>query len=266
MNAATEGFSLQGRSALVIGGGSGIGREIALGYRRAGAKVLLAGRRAERLLAVAEELRAAAGPADGSAGDGPRLAYPADARASGALAELAATVAADHGTPDILVNCQGTTAIKPALELSEAEYDTILDTNLKSVFFACTAFAPGMLARGDGRIVNITSLAAHTGWANAAAYSASKWGVAGITQSLAAEWGEGGVRVNAIAPGFFMTELNRERMPEARKAEARRRSAMRRMGELSELVGAAIFLASDAAAFVNGATLRVDGGYLASGI
>jgi gluconate 5-dehydrogenase len=150
--------------------------------------------------------------------------------------------------------------------LSEAEYDAILDTNLKSVFFACTTFGRRMIDRGHGSIINITSLAAHSGWARAAAYGASKMGVAGITQSFAAEWGEMGVRVNAIAPGFFMTDLNRERMPEDRKAEARRRSAMKRMGELDELVGAAVFLASDAARFVSGATLRVDGGYLASGI
>jgi NAD(P)-dependent dehydrogenase (short-subunit alcohol dehydrogenase family) len=115
-------------------------------------------------------------------------------------------------------------------------------------------------------IINISSLSAHTGWANAAIYGASKWGVAGLTQSLAAEWGEAGLRVNAIAPGFFLTDLNRERMSEERKAEARRRSAMQRMGELPELVGAAIYLASDAARFVSGATLRVDGGYLSSGI
>jgi len=249
-------FSLAGRTALVIGGSSGIGREIALGYRAAGATVLIAGRRRDALDAVAAEL----------GGNGPRIAYQADARAAAALLELREAIEADHGPVDVLVNCQGTTAIKPALELSEAEYDAILDTNLKSVFFACTQFGRGMCERGRGSIVNISSLAAHTGWANAAAYCASKWGVAGITQSLAAEWGERGVRVNAIAPGFFMTDLNRDRMPEERKAEARRRSAMKRMGELPELVGAAVYLGSDAARFVSGATLRVDGGYLSSGI
>ena len=129
----------------------------------------------------------------------------------------------------------------------------ILDTNLKSVFFACTEFGRRMLAQGCGAIINISTLAAHAGWADAAAYSASKWGVAGLTQSFAAEWGERGVRVNAIAPGFFLTDLNRERMPESRKAEARRRNAMKRMGELQELVGAAVFLASDAFRFVSGA-------------
>lgn len=250
-------FALDGRVALVIGGSGGIGREIALGFRSAGAKVLIAGRDREKLAAAEAVL--------GGTGDVP-LGYVVDARSISELARLARDVESDHDRVDILVNCQGTTAIKPALELSEDEYDAILDTNLKSVFFACTIFGGRMLGRRSGAIVNITSLSAHTGWANAAAYSASKWGVAGITQSFAAEWGERGVRVNAIAPGMFLTELNREKMSEERKAEATRRSAMKRMGELRELVGGAIFLASDAARFVSGATLRVDGGYLSSGI
>lgn len=249
-------FALTGRTALVIGGTGGIGREIALGYRAAGAKVLVAGRNEEKLKAVSAEL----GEADQT------LGYRADACSLDSLQHLAEAVEADHGAVAVLVNCQGTTAIKPALELSEAEYDAILDTNLKSVFFACTTFGRRMIDHGHGSIINITSLAAHSGWARAAAYGASKMGVTGLTQSFAAEWGEQGVRVNAIAPGFFMTDLNRERMPEERKAEARRRGAMKRMGELDELVGAAVFLASDAARFVSGATLRVDGGYLASGI
>lgn len=249
-------FSLAGRTALVIGGTSGIGREIALGYRAAGATVVVAGRNEDKL----KEVSAALGASDQT------LAYRADARSLDSLQRLAEAVEADHGPVTVLVNSQGTTAIKPALELSEAEYDDILDTNLKSVFFACTILGRRMTDRGHGSIINISSLAAHSGWARAAAYGASKMGVAGITQSFAAEWGEMGVRVNAIAPGFFMTDLTRERMPEDRKVEARRRSAMKRMGELDELVGAAVFLASDAARFVSGATLRVDGGYLASGI
>jgi NAD(P)-dependent dehydrogenase (short-subunit alcohol dehydrogenase family) len=251
-------FALTGKTALVIGGSGGIGREIALGYAQAGAKVLIAARGRDKLDRVSAEL--------GSAAGSPRIAYSADLRGVGALATLCETVRDEHGAWHILVNCQGVTEIKPAIDLTEAEYDAILDTNLKSVFFACTIFGRGMIERGHGAVVNISSLAAHTGWSNAAAYCASKWGVAGITQSLAAEWGESGVRVNAIAPGFFMTELNQAKMPEARKAEARRRSAMKRMGELHELVGAAIFLASDAARFVTGSTLRGDGGYLSSGI
>ncbi|MDF2096571.1 SDR family NAD(P)-dependent oxidoreductase [Aquibaculum arenosum] len=252
-----ENFSLQGRRALVIGGAGGIGLALARGFVASGATVLLAGRDEAKLQRGESEL--------GQVGAGP-FVYTVDARSVSALETLAETVEREHGGLDILINCQGTTAIKPALELSESEWDAIIDTNLKSAFFACLAFGRRMLAHQRGAIINITSLAAHYGWANAAAYSASKMGLSGITQSLAAEWGEQGVRVNAIAPGFFMTDLNRERMPEARKEEARKRAAMKRMGELDELVGAAVYLASDASAFVNGTTLRVDGGYLSSGI
>ena len=245
-----ETFSLKDKLAVIIGGTGGIGGEIAAAYTNAGARVVVAGRSAT----------------PESAGAGIAAAYAVDARSPKALADFAARVRAEHGPVDVLVNCQGTTEIKPALSLTEEEYDRVLDTNLKSVFFACTAFAPGMIEAGRGAIINIASLAAHTGWAQAAAYCASKWGVVGLTQTFAAEWGASGVRVNAISPGFFLTDLNRDRMPHARKEEAARRCAMGRMGELKELVGATIFLASDASAFVNGATLRVDGGYLASGI
>jgi NAD(P)-dependent dehydrogenase (short-subunit alcohol dehydrogenase family) len=252
-----DAFSLKGRTALVIGGSGGIGRQLAQGFRRAGATVLVAGRSQTKLDRISAEL------GQGSAG---RIGYRADVCRLDQLRELADSVAAEHRPPDILVNCQGTIVIKPALDVTEEEYMFVLDTNLKSVFFACCAFGRLMLARGSGTIINITSLSAHSGWANAAIYSMSKWGVASLTQTLAAEWAQGGVRVNAITPGFFLTDLNRERMPEERKEEARRRTAMRRMGEVSELVGAAIFLASDASGFVTGAILRVDGGYLSSGI
>lgn len=250
-------FGLDGKTALIIGGSSGIGREIALGYQEAGAKVLIAGRTQAKLDSVVAELGGAAGS---------KLSYSVEAREVDQLRELREKLRTDHGGIDILVNCQGTTAIKPALELTEGEYDEILGTNLKSVFFACTLFGEEMMAKGGGNIINIASLASHNGWSRAAAYSASKWGVVGITKSFAAEWGMAGVRVNAIAPGFFLTDLNRAKMPEERKAEARRRAAMNRMGELQELVGAAIYLASPASGFVTGAVLNVDGGYLASGI
>jgi NAD(P)-dependent dehydrogenase (short-subunit alcohol dehydrogenase family) len=251
-------FSLAGRTALIIGGSGVLGRAIALGYAGAGARVLVAGRDQSKLDRISREL--------GGESAGLPIAYAADVRAPAAIADLAARVEADHGPVDVLVNCQGTTIIKPAVDVTEAEYDLILETNLKSVYFACTEFGRRMCGRGAGVIINITSLAAHSGWAKAAPYCATKWAVAGLTQTFAAEWGEFGVRVNAIAPGFFLTDLNRDRMPEERKTEARRRNAMKRMGEPEELVGAAIFLASPAAQFVSGATLRVDGGYLASGI
>jgi len=253
---ARHDFDLGGKTALVIGGSSGIGRALAMGFRQAGATVAIAGRTAQKLDEVIAEL----GPADKT------CAYVADVRSRAALDTLAAEIITAHGQIDILVNCQGTTVIKPALEVTEEDYDTILDTNLKSVFFACTVFGAHMIRQGGGTIINIASLSAHNGWAQAAPYSASKWGVVGCTKTLAAEWGRDNVRVNAIAPGFFMTDLNRQRMSEDRKSEARNRTAMQRMGELHELVGAAIFLASPASGFVTGSVLNVDGGYLASGI
>jgi NAD(P)-dependent dehydrogenase (short-subunit alcohol dehydrogenase family) len=255
MTDGISAFSLEGRTALVAGGSSGIGRAIALGYRAAGARVLVAARDRRKLDETAALL--------GASG---RATYVVDLRDSGAVGELAGRLHAEHGPIDILVNCQGTTVIKPALEASESEYDLVMDTNVKSVFFACVEFGRRMTARGSGTIVNIASLAAHTGWAKAATYCASKWAVAGLTKTFAAEWAASGVRVNAIAPGFFLTDLNRDKMPAERKAEAIRRCASGRMGEVGELVGAAVFLASPAAAFVNGEILRVDGGYLASGI
>lgn len=258
MPSSTDMFRLDGRHACITGGSSGIGREIALAYRKAGARVTVVGRDQAKLDTVAAEL----------AGDlgGKRLAYAAELRKVAAIREVADAIEADHGPIDILVACQGTTVIKPVLEVSEAEYDTVVDTNLRSVFFTCQEIGRRMVERRSGAIITIASLASHQGWANAAAYAASKWGVVGLTQTLAAEWGDAGVRVNTIAPGFFMTDMNRDRMPEARKAEARKRNAMHRMGELEELTGAAIYLASPASAFVTGATLRVDGGYLVTGI
>ncbi|TVQ28967.1 MAG: SDR family oxidoreductase [Geminicoccaceae bacterium] len=257
MSYGTDLFRLDDLHAAIVGGSSGIGLEIARGYRAVGARVSVVGRDPQKLRAVDAEFGGtAAKPA----------AYAGDMRDLAAIRAMADRLEADHGAIDVLVACQGTTVIKPVLELSEAEYDAVLDTNLKSVFFTCQEIGRRMVARRRGAIVTIASLAAHNGWANAAAYAASKWGVVGLTQTLAAEWGEAGVRVNSIAPGFFLTDMNRDRMPEARKAEASRRNAMHRMGELGELVGAAIYLASPAAGFVTGATLRVDGGYLASGI
>lgn len=253
-----EMFRLDGRHACITGGSSGIGREIALAFQGAGAKVTVVGRDQAKLDKVAAEL--------GGDPSGRRLAYAAELRQLAAIRDVLDAIEGDHGPIDILVACQGTTVIKPVLEVTEDEYDTVVDTNLRSVFFTCQEIGRRMVERRSGNIITIASLASHQGWANAAAYAASKWGVVGLTQTLAAEWGDAGVRVNTIAPGFFMTDMNRARMPEARKEEARKRNAMHRMGELHELTGAAIYLASPASAFVTGATLRVDGGYLVTGI
>ncbi len=173
---------------------------------------------------------------------------------------------AGAGKLDILVNSQGVTMLKPAEDFSRADYEQVMATNLTSVFFACSEVGRHMLGRGSGAIINIASVAAHRGFQLSAPYTISKHGVLALTRTLAAEWAPKGVRVNGLAPGFFMTALNREKMSAERKAMALRRTPMHRFGELEELVGAAIFLASPAATYVTGEMLRVDGGFLAAGL
>jgi NAD(P)-dependent dehydrogenase (short-subunit alcohol dehydrogenase family) len=252
-----ERFSLTGKVALVIGGSSGIGRQIALGYQEAGALTTVVGKTPAKVEAVAAELRKSGAEAAG---------YAADVTDLPRLKTVIDEVAQRHGRLDVLVNSQGTTIIKPTDRFTPAEYDLILDTNLKSVFFACLEAGRHMLARGQGSIINIGSIASLIGLQNATPYTMSKHGVQGLTAALAAEWAPRGVRVNAIAPGYFMTELNRDKMNPERKATAVRRTPMGRFGELEELVGAAVFLASPAASYVTGEILRVDGGYLSAGL
>ena len=197
---------------------------------------------------------------------GPAFGHAADVSDLSALRGLVAAVLAEHGHIDVLVNCQGVTVIKPALQFNPADWDTIIDTDVKSVFFACAEVGRHMPARGSGAIVNIASLASHRGWPGSALYAVAKAGVLSLTQTLAAEWAAQGVRVNAISPGFFMTELNRDKMSAERKALALARTPAGCFGQVDELVGAAVYLASPAAAFVTGATLAVDGGFLAAGL
>jgi NAD(P)-dependent dehydrogenase (short-subunit alcohol dehydrogenase family) len=239
-------FRLDGQVALVIGGTSGIGQAIASGYRESGARVLVVGRTPAKLPA-----------ADG---------YLADVGDIDALRGMVAKVLADHGRIDTLVNCQGTTTLKPAEEFTTRDWDTLLQTNLKSVFFACTEVGRHMLARGSGAIINIGSLSSYRGWPRSAIYGLTKAAVVNLTESLATEWAGRGVRVNAIAPGFVLTELNRDKMPAERKEKAVARTPMGRFGETTDMVGAAIYLASPASSFVTGETIRVDGGFLAAGL
>lgn len=250
-------FSLAGRVALVIGGSSGIGRQIALGFGAAGAKAIPVGRKPEKLAEVAALLKARHPDVEG---------YAADVADLEALQALVRGVIARYGRIDILVNSQGTTLLKPAEDFAAEDFDSIMATNLRSVFFACTEVGKHMLARGQGVIINIASIASFIGFQRSAVYTASKHAVLGLTRTLAAEWASRGVRVNAIAPGFFMTPLNRDKMAPERKANALRRTPLGRFGELEELVNAAVYLASPGASFVTGETLRVDGGYLAAGL
>lgn len=252
----TDRFSLAGQYALVIGGTSGIGKAIATGYLQAGARVIIAGRDAGKLERAVAELGA----------HGEAFGLQADVADFAALRGLVGATLAHHGRIDTLVNCQGVTLIKPAEDFTPAEWDAIIATDLKSVFFACTEVGRHMLGRGSGAIVNIASLASHRGWANSALYAIAKSGVFSLTQTLGAEWAGRGVRVNAISPGFVMTDLNRDKMSPQRKALALSRTPAGRFGEVDEMVGAAIYLASPAAAFVTGQSIAVDGGFLASGL
>lgn len=254
--ASLSRFSLDAKYALVIGGTSGIGKAIARGYLEAGARVIVAGRDTEKLGRALADL----------APHGEVYGYQADVSDQAGLRGLVGITLAHHGHIDVLVNCQGITLLKAAEEFTPDDWDVIINTDLKSVFFACTEVGRHMLGRGSGAIVNIASLASHRGWPRSALYAIAKTGVLSLTQTLAAEWAARGVRVNAISPGFFMTELNRDKMSPERKALALARTPAGRFGEVDELVGTAIYLASPAATFVTGETIAVDGGFLASGL
>lgn len=254
--ASLSRFSLDAKYALVIGGTSGIGKAIARGYLEAGARVIVAGRDTEKLKRALADL----------APHGEVYGYQADVSDQAGLRGLVGITLAHHGRIDVLVNCQGITLLKAAEEFTPEDWDMIINTDLKSVFFACTEVGRHMLGRGSGAIVNIASLASHRGWPRSALYAIAKTGVLSLTQTLAAEWAARGVRVNAISPGFFMTELNRDKMSPERKTLALARTPAGRFGEVDELVGAAIYLASPAATFVTGETIAVDGGFLASGL
>ena len=251
-----ENFSLVGQRALVIGGGSGIGRASALGLACAGASVDVAGRREDSLEETCALTRSQ------GVRSTPR---PLDATQLDALAALLNALCSTTGVPDILVNAQGVMCLKNAEDYDEADYQRIMDTNVKSVWFSSTRFGAAMLERGSGCIISIASLASFRGFARNGIYCMSKHSVRALTETLASEWAARGVRVNAIAPGFFMTDLNKDSMTSERKARALSRMPAGRFGDVDELAGAAVYLASPAARYVTGVTLPVDGG-LATGM
>jgi NAD(P)-dependent dehydrogenase (short-subunit alcohol dehydrogenase family) len=255
---STQIFSLEGKVAVVIGGTSGIGLALSLGLADAGADVVATARRQQQVDDTAAAIEARGRKTL-------RLASDVCDRAS--LEELLAATLKEFGKVDILINCAGKIKRTPTLTMAEEEWTGIIDTNLTGTLRACQIFAKPMLERGYGRIINISSLNAFVALTEVAAYAASKAGIASLTRSLAVEWSKQGVTVNAIAPGVFRTALNSELLDKSpRGHELLMRTPMGRFGKTEELVGAAIYLASDAASFVTGQSLVVDGGFLASGV
>jgi NAD(P)-dependent dehydrogenase (short-subunit alcohol dehydrogenase family) len=251
-------FDLSGKTAVVVGGTTGIGHSLSLGLADAGADVVASSRRLEEVEKTAAEIEAM----------GRRtLSVASDVKDRDSLVRLREAVLEFFGKIDILINCAGTTKRGPTLSFAEADWDHIVETNLTGTLRGCQVFGEPMLAAGYGRIINIASLSTFVALNEVAAYAASKAAVGSLTQSLAVEWSKHGVLVNAIAPGVFRTALNSNLLDSTpRGKEFLTRTPMGRFGNTDELIGAAVYLASDAASFVAGQIIAVDGGFLASGV
>jgi NAD(P)-dependent dehydrogenase (short-subunit alcohol dehydrogenase family) len=251
-------LALNDKVAVIVGGTSGIGLAIAKGMAEAGADVVATSRRMDLVEAAASEIE----------GRGRRsLRVSSDVSDRASLQNVLDESIRAFGKVDILVNSAGRTKRAPTLDFSEEDWNDIIDTNLTGTLRASQVFGRHMLESESGSIINIASLSTFVALYEVAAYSASKAAVASLTKSLAIEWASRGVRVNAIAPGVFRTALNQKLLDETERGrEFLLRTPMRRFGNVDELAGVAIFLASDAASFVNGEIIAVDGGFLASGV
>jgi NAD(P)-dependent dehydrogenase (short-subunit alcohol dehydrogenase family) len=250
-------FDLTGRTAVVIGGTSGIGRTLALGLADAGADVVASGRRAALVNDVAGEIERKGRQT---------VTMTSDVADVPSLERLREACLQKFGKIDILLTVAGVTKKSPSLEMSDDDWQQVIDTNLTGTFRACQVFGRPMVDRKYGRIITIGSLSSFVGLFEVAGYVASKAGVAGVTRALAVEWAPYNVTVNALVPGLFRTDLNAALLDSPRGQEFLMRTPMKRFGRHEELVGATIFLASDAASFITGHMLAVDGGFLASGV
>jgi NAD(P)-dependent dehydrogenase (short-subunit alcohol dehydrogenase family) len=251
-------LDLTTKTAVVIGGTSGIGLALTRGLAQAGANVVPTGRRTEQVRKAADEMVALGRRS---------LVQTCDVTDNASIERLLQSACKEFGSVQILVNCAGRTKRMPTLDFPESEWDGIFETNLKGTLRACRVFGRHMIERRYGRIINIGSLSSFVGLFEAAAYGASKAAVASLTKTLAIEWATSGVCVNALVPGVLRTDLNAALLDGTERGrEFLMRTPMRRFGQLDELAGAAVFLASDAASFVTGHLLVVDGGIMASGV
>ncbi len=251
-------LDLNGKVAVVIGGTSGIGRAIAHGLAEAGANVVCTSRRLDQVEITAKEIEERGRQT---------IRITSDVSDRNSLQHLLDECVKAFGKVDILVNSAGRTKRAPTVDFDENDWNDIIETNLTGTLRACQIFGRHFIENGYGRIINIASLSTFVSLFEVAAYSASKAAVASLTKSLAIEWAKLGVNVNAIAPGVFKTDLNRVLLESSERGkEFQMRTPMGRFGQVEELAGAAVFLASDAASFVTGEVLVVDGGFLASGV